>query len=111
MARLYANENLPEPVVIELRNLGHDVLTMRESGHAGRAIADPDVLRLATAEGRAVVTLNRRHFVRLHMNSAAHAGIVACTFDRDVTALARRIHDAVQTGSDLTGKLLRVNRL
>ena len=32
MARFYANENLPEPVVFELRRLGHDVLTMRESG-------------------------------------------------------------------------------
>ncbi|TEU18005.1 MAG: hypothetical protein E3J21_06900 [Anaerolineales bacterium] len=27
MARLYANENLPLPVVGELRRLGHDVLT------------------------------------------------------------------------------------
>jgi hypothetical protein len=27
MARLYANENLPDPVVAALRTLGHDVLT------------------------------------------------------------------------------------
>ena len=27
MARLYANENFPLPVVNELRRLGHDVLT------------------------------------------------------------------------------------
>ena len=48
MARLYANENLPEPVVVELRRLGHDVVTMRESGHAGRAVPDTEVLEFAT---------------------------------------------------------------
>jgi hypothetical protein len=56
MARFYANENLPEPVVVELR----------------------------------------RHFVRLHLERPAHAGIVVCTFDTDFSGLARRIHEAVQ---------------
>jgi hypothetical protein len=37
MARLYANENLLEPVVSELRRLGHDVKTMRESGNCPTA--------------------------------------------------------------------------
>ena len=75
MARFYANENLPEPVVVELRRLGHDVVTMRESGHAGRAVADVEVLEFATTNGRVVVTLNRRHFVRLHLERPAHASL------------------------------------
>lgn len=57
MARLYANKNLPEPTVQELRRLGHDVMTMRDSVHAGRAVADSDVLDFATRNGRVVVTL------------------------------------------------------
>ncbi|HEY4759482.1 MAG TPA: DUF5615 family PIN-like protein [Thermoguttaceae bacterium] len=32
MARFYANENFPLPVVEELRRLEHDVLTTQESG-------------------------------------------------------------------------------
>lgn len=32
-ARFYANENFPLPVVEELRRLGHDVLTIQETGH------------------------------------------------------------------------------
>lgn len=32
MARLYANENFPLPVVEVLRRLGHDVLTAGEAG-------------------------------------------------------------------------------
>jgi len=38
MARLYANENFPLPVVMELRRVGHDVLTVRvEFGAIGEA--------------------------------------------------------------------------
>lgn len=38
MARLYANENFPLLVVQELRNKGHDVLTIQETGRAEQAI-------------------------------------------------------------------------
>jgi hypothetical protein len=64
VARLYANENFPLPVVEELRRLGHDGLTTLEAGRAEQAIPDEAVLAFAVAEGRAVVTINRRHFVR-----------------------------------------------
>jgi len=100
MARFYANENVPEPVVAELRRLGHDAVTL----------PDRQVLEFATANGRAVVTLNRRHFVRLHLEHSTHAGIVVCTLDPDFAALARRIHDAAQSMPELTGQLVRVNR-
>ena len=66
MTRLYADENFPLPVVIELRRLGHDVLTMPEAGQAGKAVSDEGVLAFARTEGRAVLTLNRKHFIRLH---------------------------------------------
>ena len=32
MARLYANENFPQPVVETLRRLGHDILTTHDTG-------------------------------------------------------------------------------
>ena len=83
MARLYANENFPLPVVERLRALGHDVLTVREAGKADQSLPDPEVLAFAAREGRAVLTLNRLHFIRLHRHSANHAGIVVCTFDPD----------------------------
>lgn len=60
MAHLYANENFPFPVVEALRQLGHDVLTMREDGQAGQAMPDDRVLERASKLERAVVTLNRR---------------------------------------------------
>ena len=40
MARLYSNENFPLPVVDELRELGHDMLTIQETGKANQAMTD-----------------------------------------------------------------------
>jgi hypothetical protein len=43
MALLYTNENFPLPVVVELRHLGHDVLTTQEAGEAGKSVPDEQV--------------------------------------------------------------------
>jgi hypothetical protein len=75
-----------------------------------QGIADLDVLSDATALGRAVLTFNRRDFIRLHLRSAAHAGIVVCSRDPDVSALAGRIDQAVSAVPDLGNLLIRVNR-
>jgi hypothetical protein len=39
MARFYADEQFPLPVVELLRNLGHDVLTVQEAGNANQRIS------------------------------------------------------------------------
>ncbi len=83
MARLYADEDFPYPVVEHLRQLGHDVLTTLDAGRANRGIADQDQLAFATSLGRAVLTRNRGHFARLHSRSALHAGIISITDDPD----------------------------
>ena len=110
MARLYANENFPLPVVEELRRLGHDVLTIQETGGAGQATADEEVLAYAVRGARAVITLNRRHFVDLHRRRPDHPGIIVCTFDRDFVSQAHRIHAAIASAPKLIRKLIRVNR-
>ena len=104
---LYADENFPLPVVGELRRLGHDVLTAQEDGR--HTTPDPDILARARALGRAVLTHNRRHFERLHMQAVPHSGILSATRDDDFVALAARIHIALAGRS--TGRwCLRVNR-
>lgn len=110
MARLYANENFPLPVVEELRQLGHDVLTIHESGKAGQRLGDEEVLDFATSDGRAVLTLNRKHFIRLHRKAVGHAGIIVCTLDPDFKGQAHRIQAAISAQSKLIGQLIRVNR-
>jgi predicted nuclease of predicted toxin-antitoxin system len=110
MARLYSNENFPLPVVEKLRALGHDVLTIQESGKADQALPDDEVLKFATAENRVVLTLNRRHFIPLHRKDRTHSGIIVCTFDADFAGQAERIHKAIGGQSSLNGQLIRVNR-
>ncbi len=110
MARLYSNENFPLPAVEELRRLGHDVLTAFDSGRAGRAISDQEVLAFAITERRVLLTLNRKHFIRLHSVTPTHAGIIACTFDPDFVALAKRIHVALEAHPEMNSQLVRINR-
>lgn len=110
MAQLYANENFPLRVVKMLRLQGHDVLTTFEAGKAGQAIPDDAVLGYAVQSNRAVLTLNRSDFIRLHRQSAKHAGIIICTQDGDLAGQAQRIHAAVSAHQDLAGLLIRVNR-
>ena len=97
-------------VVTELRRLGHDVLTSMDAGKANSAVPDVEVLAFATAEGRILLTHNRRHFLRLHQHrTAEHARIVICTFE-DFSRQAQRIDAAVAIESDTASKLVRVNR-
>jgi hypothetical protein len=110
MARLYTDENFDYPAVQELRQLGHDVLTAHEAGQSGQRIADAAVLAFATAQSRALLTFNRRHFIRLHRHSASHSGIIVCTRDDDSAALSRRIHLALANFVSLDGKLVRITR-
>ena len=110
MARFYANENFPRPVVESLLQLGHDVLTVEGAGRSGQAVSDEEVLAFAVSQGKSVLTLNRRHFVRLHASQPDHAGIIVCTFDPDFGGQAQRIHQAVLERQQLAGLLLRVNR-
>lgn len=110
MARLYANENFPLPVVEALRIAGHDVLTVAETGKAGQAYPDENVLEFADQDDRVLLTLNRKHFIRLHRGGFKHAGIVVCTVDPDFHGQASRIDATLKASVDLRGQLLRVNR-
>jgi hypothetical protein len=110
VARLFADENFPFPVVQALRHLGHDVVTLAEVGKAGQAITDKAILELAAADQRAVVTLNRKHFVPLHEADPSHAGIIVCSLDLDFEGQAARVHEAIAAPESTTGRLIRVNR-
>jgi hypothetical protein len=110
MALLYADENFSYPVVVELRRLGHDVLTAQEAGQANQGIKDPAVLAFAITGSRAVLTFNRRHFIRLHRQAQPHHGILVCTRDDDIVALAARIDRVLTNYPSLDDQLLRINK-
>ncbi|BAZ18094.1 hypothetical protein NIES4071_99770 [Calothrix sp. NIES-4071] len=110
MASLYADEQFPYEVVEHLRDLGHDVLTVQEAGKANLKISDNEVLSFASSNQRAILTLNRKDFKRLHRSQPNHAGIIICTDDASRSALAQRIGAAILVSEPLAGKLISVVR-
>ncbi len=109
--QFYADENFPLAVVTKLRNLGHDVLTALEDERANQKIPDEKVIERATEElERAVLTINRIDFKRLHNANSDHAGIVICTFDADFIGQANRIDAACKKFTEIKGQLVRIYR-
>src|SRR5262245_37810124 len=110
MARLYADENFPQPTVERLRELGHDVQTVQDVGKAQQKLPDAAVLADACADGRAVVTHNRKDFRYLHATNPDHESIIACSEDLDFIGLADRIHEAIAALPELSGQFIRIVR-
>lgn len=109
MARLYADEDIPRPLVERLRSLGHDMATVLELGKS--QCPDRVVLEDATADARVVLTHNRRDFERLHRADPTHAGIVSATRDDvNLDALAARIDAALAANPNPARLHIRVNK-
>lgn len=71
--RLLLDEMLSPAIAQQLRNRGHDVQAIK--GHpAHEAISDPEVMDLARAQTRAVVTNNLVDFRPLHHEAIAPGG-------------------------------------
>jgi hypothetical protein len=81
---------------------------VQEAGNTG--LPDEDVLAFAISKKRAVLTLNRRDFYRLHRLNSRHFGIIACVDDQDRNRMANNIHQEIIHAQSLQGKLIRVYR-
>jgi predicted nuclease of predicted toxin-antitoxin system len=109
MEKLYANENFPRPAVLELRRLGYDITTSLEVGRANQKVSDEDVLAYAISQERVLLTINRKHFIKLHFANSEHFGIVVCTENLNMEEFANCIDKILtENRDDCTGKLLRV---
>lgn len=55
--KIFADENLYEPIIDYLRNNGHDVLSIRDAELSG--IKDEKVFQIACKENRVIVTMDK----------------------------------------------------
>jgi tetraacyldisaccharide-1-P 4'-kinase len=110
MISLYANENFPMPVVLALRKLGIEVTTTSDVGKSDQAISDDDVLNFAIEHEMAVITLNRKDFIKLHRQNSNHFGIMVCTFNPNFEEQAEQIYEVIMRTDTLKNVLLRINR-
>ena len=101
---------MPRIVVEKLREFGHDVLTIYEDGKGNQRFPDDLVLEVAIELGRAVITINRKDFRRLHLQYPVHAGIILCIYDPDFQRQAQRIHEELGRHESMAGRLIKVNR-
>ena len=78
--KFYLDANLSRRIAERLRQRGHDAVSAQEVGNIERS--DPEQLAYASAEGRALVTKDIRHFIKLSRDAVAsqkpHAGIILC---------------------------------
>jgi Domain of unknown function (DUF5615) len=109
VANLYVDEQFPLPVSTRLKALGHSILTVQEANKLG--YSDLDVLVFARNHNRIVLSQNRQDFIRLHNNYPILAGIIVCTEDRDLEALAQRINQMLLGTESFENKLFRINRI
>ncbi len=106
MVKLYANENFPLETVLVLRHLGYDILTTHEMGKSNLSIPDEDVLAFSITENRAILTINRKDFMRLHRLNPIHSGIIVCTKNDDFDNFALCIHSVLLPYQDNAANLL-----
>jgi hypothetical protein len=95
--RLLLDEHFSPEIARQLRNRGHDVVAARERRDL-HGLADDDLLALATAERRAIVTENVADFAELHRISVitrkTHFGLVFTSprqFPRTRRAIGRMV--------------------
>ena len=58
--RILVDENLPRSLAVRLRRAGHDAVDLRELGRTG--IPDAEVLAIANADERILLSANYKHF-------------------------------------------------
>jgi predicted nuclease of predicted toxin-antitoxin system len=99
--KLLLDEMYAPSVAALLRDLGHDVVAVKERADLMR-LPDEDLVRAATAEGRAVVTEDVQDFAvldrRIHAAAQHHPGLVlahARRFPRSVGNHAQVLADAL----------------
>ena len=108
MVKRYADEQFPLPVVKILRTLEYDILTVQDAGKAEQKIPDPEVLHYAISLNRAVITMNRRDFIRLHAQTPQHKGIVICRSSTNWQKMAQAIHNHLSQFETIEKQLIRI---
>lgn len=81
--KIFANENLFEPIIDYLRSLGNDVLSIRDCGLSG--ISDDEVYEMACKENRVIITMDK-DFTRIFRFPPQRCGgiVVAKIYKRPV---------------------------
>lgn len=96
-----------------LRAEGHDILTLGETGQAGAS--DPEVMRIAVATHRVLLTRNCADYLALHREGHDHPGILCVFQDGDPNKamswhdIARALKNLETAAAPLQGQFMALN--
>ena len=96
--KIFANENLFEPIIDYLRSLGNDVLSIRDCGLSG--ISDDEVYEKACKENRVIITMDK-DFTRIFRFPPEKCGgiVVAKLYKRPVNetlAILKKYYQSIK---------------
>ncbi len=96
--KMFANENLFEPIIDYLKGLGHDVLSIRDSGLSG--ISDNVVYQRACRDDMVIITMDK-DFSRIFRFPPEKCGgiIVVKIYKRTVDetlSIFKKYYDSIQ---------------
>ncbi|HLK59722.1 MAG TPA: DUF5615 family PIN-like protein [Chthonomonadaceae bacterium] len=100
-------------LVQRLREAGHDVLTVSDTGL--EAHTDAEVFAFIKREGRVLLTRNVKDFYALQEADADHAGILVEHQDKNPSknlspaAIVRAISNIEASGWEITGQFVSLN--
>ena len=102
------DENLGVRGLKQLRNAGHDVMTVREQQLCGQT--DSQVIDVCDMEKRCLITLDADFADTLTYPPEKHAGIVLIRLPRkpvlnDIDVAVDTVIDALNRGAEIAGKL------
>jgi predicted nuclease of predicted toxin-antitoxin system len=105
--KIFANENLSEPIIDYLRSLGNDVLSIRDSGLSG--ISDDEVYEKACKENMVIITMDK-DFTRIFRFPPERCGgiVVAKIYKRTVDetlTIFKKYYQPIKE-EDITGNLI-----
>jgi predicted nuclease of predicted toxin-antitoxin system len=105
--KIFANENLFEPIIDYLRALGNDVLSIRESGLSG--ISDDEVFERACKENMVIITMDK-DFTRIFRFPPERCGgiVVAKIYKRTVDetlTIFKKYYQSIKK-EDIKGNLI-----
>ncbi|MFA4918776.1 MAG: DUF5615 family PIN-like protein [Thermodesulfovibrionales bacterium] len=105
--KMFANENLFEPIIDYLKAIGNDMLSIRDSGLSG--ISDDEVYQRACADKRVIITMDK-DFSRMFRFPPENCGgiIVVKIYKRTVDEtllLFKKAYESIQ-GRDVVENLV-----
>ncbi len=110
-AKFFADTNVPIQIVRGLRGLGYDVETVQRvegTSEPNSPMEDESVLGYATTHRRTVITLNCKHFKKLHEELIGHYGIILCRTDDEEAKRAKEIDSLAKANKSLQRQLFVV---